>query len=75
MAFPTQPVVTIEDSSGNVVTNNTSTVTLTINSGTGTAGATLACSTQAASAGVATFSGCAINTAGTGYTLHAADGG
>ena len=75
VAFPTQPVVTIEDSSGNVVTNNTSTVTLSINSGTGTSGATLACSTQAASAGVATFSGCAINAVGTGYTLHAADGG
>ncbi len=76
-AFPTQPIVTIEDAAGNTVTSNTSTVTLSITSGTGTAGASLTCNPsnqRAASAGVATFAGCAINKVGTGYTLTATDG-
>ncbi len=78
VAFPTQPVVTIEDVGGNTVTSNTSTVTISITSNSGTAGASLTCSEslnqQAASAGVATFSGCNINLAGSGYTLTATDG-
>jgi trimeric autotransporter adhesin len=78
VAFPTQPVVTVEDAGGNPETSNGSTVTLGITSGTGTAGASLTCTPsnnqQAASAGVATFSGCAINKAGSGYTLTASDG-
>ncbi|MGB9112558.1 MAG: hypothetical protein WCF24_07505, partial [Acidimicrobiales bacterium] len=71
-----QPVVTIEDAGGNTVTSNTSSVTLAITSGTGPGGATLSCTSNplAASAGVATFSGCGINKPGSGYTLKATDG-
>jgi hypothetical protein len=78
-AFGTQPAVSVEDSYGNVVATNTSTVTLAITSGTPTSGGpgTLTCSGgagKAASAGVATFAGCSINTAGANYKLHATDG-
>jgi hypothetical protein len=68
-----QPVVTIEDSGGNPTTSG-DTVTLSI--ATGPSGATLACTggtSKAASAGVATFSGCQIvGPIGT-YTLTATD--
>src|SRR5581483_11790613 len=75
-AFGTQPVVKVEDAHNNVVTGDSSQVTLAIKSGTGTAGAALTCTTNplAASSGVATFAGCAIDKAGTGYQLHATDG-
>jgi DNA-binding beta-propeller fold protein YncE len=78
-AFTSQPVVAIEDASGDTVTTDTSTVTLAITSGTGTSGANLTCTpgsslTVAAVNGLATFSGCSIDTAGTGYTLTATDG-
>ena len=75
-AFATQPIVTIEDAGGNRVTTATSTVTLSITTSTPTAGGpgTLTCTPTAASGGVATFTGCRIDTAGTGYQLHAADG-
>jgi uncharacterized repeat protein (TIGR03803 family) len=62
--------VQIEDASGNVVTSNTSSVTLSIASGPGTLGGTL---TVAAVAGVATFNNLSITTAGS-YTIKAADG-
>ena len=67
-----QPVVTVQDSSGNVVTGSFASVTLTISINPG--GGTLTCTTNplAASYGVATFSGCSINLAGTGYKLKAA---
>jgi hypothetical protein len=73
-AFATQPKVTVEDAGGNVVTTDTSGVTLTI--GTNPAGGTLTCTTNPlnASSGVATFAGCKIDKAGTGYTLTATDG-
>src|SRR3954447_8304043 len=80
-AFTAQPVVQVQDAAGNVKTSgtgNNASVTLTIVSGTGTAGATLTCtpnSSRAAVAGVAAFSGCRINLAGTGYRLHAASAG
>jgi len=77
VAFPTQPVVTIEDAGGNTVTTNTSSVTLAITTSTGAPGATLSCSggnTLAASSGVASFSGCSIDKAATNYKLHASDG-
>jgi len=78
IAFGTQPIVAIEDAGGNIVTTDSSTVTLSITSGTPSSGGpgTLTCATNplAASGGVASFSGCAINTAGTGYKLHAIDG-
>ena len=76
-AFTTQPVVTVEDAGGNTVTGDTSTVTLSLTAGTPTTGgpgALSGCAPTAASAGVATFTGCSINTEGTGYELHAVDG-
>ena len=72
-AFGTQPTVTIEDAVGNPVTSDTNPVTLTISSGTGTAGATLSTCSSSTVAGVAAFSGCTIDKAGVNYTLTAAD--
>jgi len=72
--FATQPVVTIQDKLGNTVTSSSLSVTLAITAGTGTSGAVLSCSggtAKAGSSGVATFSGCSITKAGTGYTLTA----
>src|SRR6202035_1113142 len=74
VAFPTQPVVTVEDVGGNVVTNDASNVTLAITSGTGTAGAALSGCVGTEANGAVTFTGCAINKAGSGYTLTATDG-
>jgi DNA-binding beta-propeller fold protein YncE len=79
-ALNPQPVVTVEDSSGNTVTTDTSSVTLEITPGTGASGANLACTnagdlTVQAVDGVATFSGCSIDTSGSGYTLTATDTG
>ena len=66
--------VSVEDSNGNVVTSDDSTVTVAIgmNPGGGSLGGTL---TVAAVNGVATFSDLWIDKAGTGYTLTATDGG
>jgi hypothetical protein len=77
VAFPTQPVVTVQDQFGNTVTTDGAGVTLSITSGTGTGGASLTCTanTLNATSGVATFSGCAIDKSGTGYTLTAARSG
>lgn len=75
-AFTTQPKVTVQDAFGNTVTTDNSVVTLAITSGTpstGGPGALTGC-TSVRAAGVSTFSGCKINTAGTGYRLHAVDG-
>jgi hypothetical protein len=76
IASSTQPKVTVQDQNGNTVTSDASNVTLAITSGTGTSGATLTCTTNplAASSGVATFFGCAIDKSGTAYTLTATDG-
>lgn len=70
-ALSTQPEVLIQDAGGNTVTTDNSTVvTASISTGTGTTGATvMAGSTATASAGVATFAGLSIDLAGTGYTL------
>ena len=86
VAFTTQPSstaagasvtpavqVSIEDANGNVVTGNSSNVTVAI--GTNPSGGTLSGTlTAAAVNGVATFSTLSINKAGAGYTLTAADG-
>ena len=71
-ALATQPVVTIQDAAGNTTTTDTSSVTLTL---TTPAGATLTCATNPTPAvtGIARFTGCAIDKAGT-YTLRATDG-
>ena len=76
-AWSTQPVLTVEDAEGNTVTNSSASVKLAITGGTGTSGAALACTTNplAASEGVVTFAGCAINLAGTGYTVKATSSG
>ena len=74
-AFPIQPIVAIQDAGGNTVitgTNSTAGVTLTLGAGA-PFGAVLTCTStnvRTAVAGLATFSGCAINFAGT-YTLVA----
>jgi hypothetical protein len=67
--------IAIEDAHGNVATNdNADTVTLAIASGHNPGGGTLSCSgglTATVSSGVATFNGCDITKAGTGYELTA----
>ncbi len=64
-------IVAVEDQYGNVVTSNSSNVTLSIASGNGTLGGTV---TVAASSGVATFSNVTLTKSGT-YTLGLTDGG
>ena len=77
VAWTTQPKVTIQDASGNTVTTSSASVTLAITPATGTAGAVLTCTAnpKAAAAGIATFAGCKIDKAGTGYTLTATSAG
>jgi hypothetical protein len=69
-ALAVQPVVTIRDGSGATVTGDNSTVVTLSLTGSGT----LTCSggvlTATASAGLATFSGCSVNSAGN-FSLHA----
>jgi type II secretory pathway pseudopilin PulG len=67
----TQPIVRIEDSQGNVVTNSTPTITLT------SSGGTLAgCANLTAVAGVVNTSGCTFGgLIGSSYTLTASSGG
>jgi len=67
-AFTTQPKVTVQDAWQNTAATNTSNVTLT------PSGSTVTCTAnpKAAVAGVATFAGCKMKTAGT-YTLTATD--
>jgi hypothetical protein len=76
LAFTTQPQVTVQDAVGNTVTTDTSTVTLTITVGTPILGGPAALSGCSGSdiAGVTAFTGCKINTAGSGYQLTATDG-
>jgi len=70
----TQPVIDVEDANGILVPTDNSTVALAVTPGTGSSGASLSGCTQAESAGVVTFSGCAVSLAGNGYTLSASDG-
>ena len=77
-AFVVQPQVTVEDAAGNPVTTDTSTVDLTITGGTPTSGGpgTLSSCTQTGEVnGVVSFAGCTIDAAGSGYEIHATDGG
>jgi hypothetical protein len=66
------PAITVfvEDNSGNVITSDNSSVTISIGSGPGTLSGTL---TVTAASGVATFSNVAVSAAGA-YTLRASDG-
>ena len=66
----TQPVVTVEDASNNVVIDDLSPVILTI---TGNTGVALTGCSGTETLGVVTFKGCAVGSAGT-YTLTATDG-
>jgi len=71
-AFTTQPVIQIKDAFGNIITNSSASVTMTV-SGNGT---TVGTTTVNAVAGVATFTDVGISgTAGTAYTLTFASNG
>ena len=72
-ALTTQPVVAVQNASGGTVTNDSSTVALSIAPNTGTAGAVLSGCSQTEQSGTITFSGCSISLAGTGYVLVATD--
>ncbi|HEY6225392.1 MAG TPA: hypothetical protein VIW26_16535, partial [Gemmatimonadales bacterium] len=64
--------VTAKDGSGNVVTSFNGNVTLSITSGSGTAGAILSgTQTVTAASGVASFSDLSVDRTGTGYTFSA----
>jgi hypothetical protein len=71
--------VAIQDANGLTVTSSTASVTLSIEGGTGTAGAVLSCTTStltiAAVSGVATFTPCSIDTGGLQYHLKAESAG
>ncbi|HEY3265351.1 MAG TPA: S8 family serine peptidase [Armatimonadota bacterium] len=71
-----QPIASFRDSAGNTVHGYTGAITLSIKSGTGTAGAHLTGTvTVSAVNGVATFTNVAVDTPGTGYVLVASSGG
>src|SRR5207253_1062183 len=67
----TQPVVKIEDTYNNVVTGDTSTVTVNLQAGSGSLQGTLS---KAAVNGVAAFTNLRIDNAADAKTLHFADG-
>ena len=70
--FAQQPVVTVEDAAGNVVTtDNATSITLTI---AGTGPGTLTCTTNpvVVTGGVATFAGCEVSVAGTNHLVATA---
>lgn len=71
--FTTQPKVAVEDQFNNVVTGSSASITLSIATQPAS-GATIACTANpvAASAGVATFTGCAVTGQAGSYTLGAA---
>ncbi len=74
-AFSPAVVVALEDTNGNIITSDSSTL-VTLQIGTNQNGAALAGTTAVtANNGVATFPGVSINKTGTGYTLSAAASG
>jgi hypothetical protein len=72
VALATQPVVSVEDASGNVLKGDTSTVTAALVGGN--VGSTITNNTKAAILGVATFSGLALNAAPASYNIIFTDG-
>ena len=77
-AFVSQPIVTVEDAAGNTVVSDSGPVALSVTTGTGSVGAVLSCGANTSATavnGVAAFTGCAINQAGTSFTLTAGRGG
>ncbi len=73
IAFATQPFVTVQDAGGNTVTTSGPSVTLAITPPTGGAVLTCTANPRSTSSGIAIFSGCRVNLAGT-YTLTATSG-
>jgi hypothetical protein len=69
-ALAQQPVVKVEDSAGNVVTTDASTVTAAITTG----GVSVTPATKVVASGVAAFSGLALNALVGTYTLTFSDG-
>ena len=70
--FAIQPMVAITDAGGNVATTSSATIALTLSGGT--PGAALTCTgglSEPTVSGVATFSGCSINSQGSGYVINA----
>ena len=74
VAFATQPIVTVQDTFGNTVTTDTSTVALALTTGTGVLSGT---ASMAAVGGVADFTGkgLSIDLVGADKVLTATDGG
>lgn len=77
--FAGQPRVAVQDAGGNLISSgsgSSSKITLAVEPGTGTGGATLGCAVNplTATAGTAAFSGCAIDLAGRSYRLRATSG-
>ncbi len=72
VAFATQPIVTIKDVYGNVVTNSGASISLSLSSGSGVLSGT---TTLNAVAGVATFSNLNINLIGNDKVLSASTSG
>jgi hypothetical protein len=73
VAFTAQPSIAVQDSAGNTIATNASTVSVALTGGAG--GALVGSTTKAAVAGVATFSSLGISgIAGTVYTLTFSDG-
>lgn len=72
VAWSQQPQVAIK-TGNNVVASATGTITVAIEPGTGAAGAVLTCAARTVTLvnGVASFTGCRIDKAGTGYRLAA----
>ena len=74
-ALGTQPAVSVEDASGNVVTNATNSVTLAVGTNPGGALACAGGNALAANTGTASFAGCEITGKAGTYTLTAAAAG
>jgi hypothetical protein len=74
LAWTSQPTVTVQDAGGNTIVGSTASITLVI--GTNPNSGVLTCATNPNSAvgGVATFTGCRIEKAASGYTLVASSG-
>ena len=70
--FAAQPVVTLEDAGGSPTTG---VVALTLSGGSADAALQCANNPAVSAADVATFSGCSVDTIGTGYVLTATSGG
>jgi hypothetical protein len=69
--FVTQPQVRVRDANGNIATNYTGNITLSVNSGTGALSGT---TTVAAANGIASFSGLSYSASEAGIVLRATDG-